>query len=255
MKGKVFQAPTDTEGYAYKISMCTEIPNAQLPSGCQQYAEHPSVVKYKANNPADCIEIGSIGPCTQGECGMTGAAAGSGVTVTYTYTYGCKNTFAMTLTEGSDPAPGQVSSNECAYTVSWAGIGGSADAGGAGGAGFMGTPISGWLVVGILVFASAAYVGGGIGYNVKMGHHEKPGIEAIPNLEFWKQVPGLVKDGCILSYGKGLEFVAFAQAKATGKPYVKLNNAGGAVAPPRDTEKVSITKASEPVPDYGGAKE
>jgi hypothetical protein len=65
MKGKVFQAPTDTEGYAYKISMCTEIPNAQLPSGCQQYAEHPSVVKYKANNPADCIEIGSIGPCTQ----------------------------------------------------------------------------------------------------------------------------------------------------------------------------------------------
>jgi hypothetical protein len=123
LKGKVFQAPTDSEGYAFKISICGEIPNAQLPSGCQQYAEHPSVVKYKANNPADCIEIGSIGPCTQGACGMTGKATASGIDVMYTYTYGCKNTFVMALTHGHGQ-PGQVSSNEYAYTVSWAALGG-----------------------------------------------------------------------------------------------------------------------------------
>eukprot|EP01052_Picozoa_sp_SAG31_P002825 SAG31_NODE_102_length_25175_cov_10.778553_17_plen_208_part_00 len=122
MKGKVYQAPPDSEGYAYKISMCSEIPAETLPTGCQQYAEHPAVVKYKANNPADCIEIGSIGPCSQGECGMAGAKTANGITVTYTYTYGCKNTFAISLTAGSDPAPGPVTSDECAYSVAWAGL-------------------------------------------------------------------------------------------------------------------------------------
>ena len=54
---------------------------------------------------------------------MTGSkAAGGGVTVVYTYTYGCKNTFTLTLTPGSDPAPGQVTSNECSYTATWAGL-------------------------------------------------------------------------------------------------------------------------------------
>ena len=46
--------------------------------------------------------------------------AGGGVVVTYTYTYGCKNTFTLTMTSGSDPAPGQVTSNECSYTATWA---------------------------------------------------------------------------------------------------------------------------------------
>jgi hypothetical protein len=122
-QGKVYKAPTDAEGYAYSLAICGEIPKAELPSGCQQYAEHPSVVKYKGDNPADCIEIGSIGPCSQGECGMTGApGAGGGVVVTYTYTYGCKNTFTLTMTPGNAPAPGQVTSNECSYTASWAGL-------------------------------------------------------------------------------------------------------------------------------------
>jgi hypothetical protein len=45
MKGKVYKAPQDAEGYAYSLSICGEIPKSALPSGCQQYAEHPSVVK------------------------------------------------------------------------------------------------------------------------------------------------------------------------------------------------------------------
>lgn len=117
---KTVVAPTDAEGYAYLLAICGEIPEVSLPSGCQQYAEHPSVVKYKADNPADCIEIGSIGPCSQGDCGMTGRKTPSGVDVTYTYTYGCKNTFALSITNGHDPAPGQVTSNECSYAASWA---------------------------------------------------------------------------------------------------------------------------------------
>ena len=122
-KDRVFRAPTDAEGYTYSLALCGEIPKASLPSGCQQYAEHPAVVKYKADNPADCIEIGSIGPCSQGECGMTGEKNADGVTVKYTYTYGCKNTFTLTMTEGSATAPGQVTSNECSYSASWRGLG------------------------------------------------------------------------------------------------------------------------------------
>eukprot|EP01051_Picozoa_sp_SAG22_P000466 SAG22_NODE_13_length_33548_cov_57.167773_18_plen_2478_part_00 len=122
-EGNVFQAPTDSEGYAYMISICSEIPTAELPTGCQQYAEHPAVVKYKANNPADCIEIGSVGPCSQGACGMAGASTSAGVTVTYTYTYGCKNTFSLTLSD-TVVSPVGVVSNECTYTyaASFAGL-------------------------------------------------------------------------------------------------------------------------------------
>jgi hypothetical protein len=49
--------PPDAEGYSYKISFCTTLASTDLPSGCQQYAEAPAVVKYKASNPADCIEV------------------------------------------------------------------------------------------------------------------------------------------------------------------------------------------------------
>jgi hypothetical protein len=88
-----------------------------------------AISQYKSDNQADCIEIGSIGPCSQGECGMTGSAQpGGGVEIVYTYTYGCKNTFSLTLTPGAAPAPGQVTSNECSYTATWAGLAAGAPA-------------------------------------------------------------------------------------------------------------------------------
>jgi len=43
------------------------------------------------------------------------------------------------------------------------------------------------------------YLGVGVAYNVKVNEMEL-GVEAIPQLEYWKQVPGLVKDGCQFSY-------------------------------------------------------
>jgi len=126
----VYKSPTNDEGYDYKFAICGEIPKAELPHGCKTYTEHPSVVKYKptpANSThPNCIEIGSIGPCSQGECGMTGApSVGGGVVVTYTYTYGCKNTVTLTMTPGNASAPGQVTTapDQCNYTTSWAGIG------------------------------------------------------------------------------------------------------------------------------------
>ena len=196
----MYKAPTDAEGYAYSLAICGEIPKASLPSGCQQYAEHPSVVKYKGDNPADCIEIGSIGPCSQGECGMTGApGAGGGVVVTYTYTYGCKNTFTLTMTSGSDPAPGQVTSNECSYTATWA-----ANIGGGG------TWVITWPVI-IIVIVAAAALGGGTGYNIKKRNMQ--GAEAVPFIGFWRALPGLVKDGAMFSYTHGREFALMVGAR------------------------------------------
>ena len=56
-------------------------------------------------------------------------ADGSGVEIQYVYTYGCRNTFNLAITSGGESAPGQVTSNECTYTASWAaaGFGGGAD--------------------------------------------------------------------------------------------------------------------------------
>ena len=122
----VVEIPPDAEGYSYKLSVCNEIPSASLPTGCQQYAEHPAIVKFKADNLADCIEVGSIGPCSQGSCGMSGVKTPAGVDVTYTYTYGCENTFTLSLTSGTAATPGAVTSNECSYTASWAALGPSA---------------------------------------------------------------------------------------------------------------------------------
>eukprot|EP01048_Picozoa_sp_COSAG05_P019702 COSAG05_NODE_3159_length_2278_cov_8.291877_1_plen_263_part_00 len=116
--GVVTSGP-DAEGYSYKVSICQEIPAASLPSGCQQYAEHPAIVKFKTDNPADCIEIGSTGPCSNPMCGMTGVKTASGVDVKYTYTYGCKNTFTLSLVPGNSTVPGTVTSNECSYSATW----------------------------------------------------------------------------------------------------------------------------------------
>ena len=65
LMGKVYQAPTDAEGYAYSIAMCSEIPKASLPSGCQQYAEHPSVVKVCLRPPPGsprCLPLRLLSP-------------------------------------------------------------------------------------------------------------------------------------------------------------------------------------------------
>lgn len=245
MKGKVYKAPQDAEGYAYSLSICGEIPKSALPSGCQQYAEHPSVVKYKNDNPADCIEIGSIGPCSQGECGMTGSkAAGGGVTVVYTYTYGCKNTFTLTLTPGSDPAPGQVTSNECSYTATWAGLAA---------AGLWVVTIPTFAIVGVGVAALA----GGTGFNIKQ--RSMSGAEAVPFINFWRALPPLVMEGARFSFHHTREFSLMMYAKAMKKPYT----AGPAYRPGEEgksssssnPETAPINEVEEDVPDYGAAKE
>jgi len=63
-----------------------------------------------------------------------------------------------------------------------------------------------WIVIVFVIYAVAGYF-----YNNKV--KGKNGIEAFPNLEFWKEMPGLVRDGVKFSFEKIC--VGFEAAKAT----------------------------------------
>lgn len=55
----------------------------------------------------------------------------------------------------------------------------------------------GWVFVICYVLVVAAYVVGGVAWNVHKG--ATLGVEALPHLDFWRQVPDLVKDGVALT--------------------------------------------------------
>ena len=62
-----------------------------------------------------------------------------------------------------------------------------------------------------MLFAAALYLCIGIGINkYKYGMQ---GIEAIPNISFWRQLPGLVKDGVSFSASQTKAGVDFVQQK------------------------------------------
>jgi len=59
----------------------------------------------------------------------------------------------------------------------------------------------GWRLVFLLLFGGLVYVGAGVYLN---GRNEgKHGVEAIPHVRYWEQVPGLVRDGVQFSYVHG----------------------------------------------------
>ena len=138
----VVTTPTNTDGYIFMLSFCSDIPVDALPSGCQSAtdrSDHPAVVKYKANNASDCIEVGSNG-CTDAgfgrSCGMSGEKTPGGVDITWAYQFGQRDTFRLSLTTGEAAAPGKVVSawavdnssswdggDYLSYTASWAVLG------------------------------------------------------------------------------------------------------------------------------------
>jgi len=52
----------------------------------------------------------------------------------------------------------------------------------------------GWTFIILFGVSVVLYLGVGIGWNIKQ--HGLRGAEAIPHLDFWKELPGLVKEGC-----------------------------------------------------------
>lgn len=60
------------------------------------------------------------------------------------------------------------------------------------------------------------YIGAGYYYNYK--YKELRGVQAIPQIEYWKELPGLVKDGCIFSYQQTRIFINYLREKHAGAP-------------------------------------
>lgn len=59
---------------------------------------------------------------------------------------------------------------------------------------------AGWMFVAFLFFGSIIYIVLGVLYN--RFRHNATGIEAFPNIEFWKDLPSLVRDGIMFTWGK-----------------------------------------------------
>ena len=59
----------------------------------------------------------------------------------------------------------------------------------------------GWRYLFLFFFFATCYLGGGYYHNNK--NHGAHGVEAIPHIRYWEQVPGLVKDGMAFSWTHG----------------------------------------------------
>lgn len=59
---------------------------------------------------------------------------------------------------------------------------------------------AGWIIVGLVIGVAAVYFGGGFAF--LHFRQQKQGREAIPHVEFWASLPGLVKDGCSFCISK-----------------------------------------------------
>lgn len=58
------------------------------------------------------------------------------------------------------------------------------------------------------------YVAGGYAYEYKV--REKRGLDALPNLEFWRELPGLVRDGAIYGFERLKDCYAAAAGRGEG---------------------------------------
>eukprot|EP00479_Gromia_sphaerica_P009012 TRINITY_DN3663_c0_g1_i2.p1 TRINITY_DN3663_c0_g1~~TRINITY_DN3663_c0_g1_i2.p1 ORF type:complete len:143 (-),score=40.68 TRINITY_DN3663_c0_g1_i2:310-708(-) len=84
---------------------------------------------------------------------------------------------------------------QCDWTFSVDSPFACAGSGGGGGGGVSG----GWVFVIILLVCSFLYIV--VGFLYKTRSKGTSGAESIPNIEFWRQLPGLVKDGCSYTWG------------------------------------------------------
>lgn len=81
----------------------------------------------------------------------------------------------------------------------------------------------------ILFFVGAAcYLGGGLYYNTKKRDPPlEPGVHALPHIEYWRTLPGLVKDGCSFAHRKGREAYMTHVQGAPADPALKQSLARG----------------------------
>ena len=76
-------------------------------------------------------------------------------------------------------------------------------------------PLSwGSLTVIFFVVGWVLYIAGGVAYNVKVRERKPTLATAFPHWHLWKQLPGLVKDGCAFSWEEAQKAYYSSQGKA-----------------------------------------
>ena len=187
---------TTNGGYAYRFNVCgntVKMCNAQ-PAPASKWRGT------KCNNLGD--------PSTQTVSLLDAADPSKGLRVEYTQGDICKRqvdgqmeissravSYEITCDPGESPGALRLIKevSMCEYVIQFA----SKHACPAGMAGGM-LGGHGWRYVFLILFGAAAYLGVGIYLN---GRQEgKHGIEAIPHIRYWEEVPGLVRDGMMFSY-------------------------------------------------------
>ena len=133
------------------------------------------------------------------QCHFTGGDGGRSLTIKYM----CAD--EMDTTIGTDNPAGSVT-----YTLTLKGPAGCAKAPAPKPQGAKG--LSGGSLFLILFFVfSSVYFAAGAGYNYK--YNDMRGREMLPQWVYWKQLPGLVKDGGKFSYQQSQRFYAWANNK------------------------------------------
>lgn len=118
--------------------------------------------------------------------------AGTGVYRKHIITFSCGTANPGTLTYQSE-------SPQCTYNFVYTGAVGCPLAGSGGGGGSSSSGLSGGDVFLIIFFVGGfLYVVIGMAYNFQF--KQLRGVEMVPNVDFWRGLPGLIKDGCVFTW-------------------------------------------------------
>ena len=123
-----------------------------------------------------------------------------------------------------------------------------------GASGNLGPPLNwGWPLIITLICVTTVYIAAGLGYSVKV--KQLPlNIEALPQIEHWRNLSGLFLDGCAFSFHHTKQLIGKAAgadssevgAATTAEP---LLSAGNDNTPPIIAAKgVNVARVSEPTP-------
>ncbi len=227
--------------YAYQMQLCSDISKPLTPqcfgsSVCQymnvgneymflsstaSWSQQP-VPTWGLINPSDPTEGLMLSFQNGGMCGSTGYRRST--TIYFNCTTTDRATTVLVLDDNPQdcPAPGL----SCCYTFQAATpLACPGNPGAAGGTVRPGAPpgvvtapqpagapaasgglSGGWWFIISLAIAITLYIGGGCFYNMK--YNDLTGADACPNLQFWVEFPGLVRDGCRVSYTFAQRLVA-----------------------------------------------
>mmetsp|Transcript_15810 Transcript_15810/g.61783 ORF Transcript_15810/g.61783 Transcript_15810/m.61783 type:complete len:261 (+) Transcript_15810:42-824(+) len=187
---------TDTDGYKYYVNVCNVVTSD---TGCPGTDNTPTCQVSSSGSQAT-----SCGVVTTQEFRSANSTTSpdGGVVIWYTGGKTCTNgvhnnrTSILTIScvEGAASAITAVVEDYCWYEIAM----NSGDACSTGGGGAAVDP--GWLIMFLVCLIYFVYVI--VGVIIKYVKFEGRGLDMVPNIDFWKDIPFLIRDGCVFTVQK-----------------------------------------------------